>query len=86
MLMSCLTAPFATMMAAPGRCGKYIRPWSSAETRAAFAEELSNAIARLTAKYHDETAPGGRGFRFLAAIHPTPATPKQEPRDERDHD
>ncbi|HET9252358.1 MAG TPA: helix-turn-helix domain-containing protein [Candidatus Eisenbacteria bacterium] len=55
----------------------------SAETRAAFAQELSNAVARLTAKYHDEKAPGGRGFRFLAAIHPTP---KQEPRDERDHD
>jgi DNA-binding transcriptional ArsR family regulator len=44
--------------------------FASAEARASFAEELSNCIARLTAKYHDEHAPGGRRFRLMAAVHP----------------
>lgn len=46
--------------------------FASARSRAAFAEELADAVARLAAKYHDERAPGGRRFRLLAAIHPTP--------------
>ena len=46
--------------------------FASAASRAGFAEELSSAIARLTAKYHDERARGGRPFRLLAAVHPTP--------------
>ena len=41
-----------------------------AESRAAFAEELADAVARLAAKYHDERAAGGRRFRLLAAVHP----------------
>lgn len=44
--------------------------FSSAEARAAFAEELGGAVGRLVAKYHDERAPGGRRFRVLAAVHP----------------
>lgn len=48
--------------------------FASAEARAAFAEELGDAVARLAAKYHDERAPGGRPFRILAAIHPTSHT------------
>jgi DNA-binding transcriptional ArsR family regulator len=47
--------------------------FASAEARAAFAEELADAVARITTKYHDEKAPGGRDFRVLAAIHPTPS-------------
>jgi DNA-binding transcriptional ArsR family regulator len=47
--------------------------FASAEARAAFAEELTDALARLTAKYHNDRAPGGRRFRLLAAIHPTPS-------------
>lgn len=46
--------------------------FASAAGRHAFAEELANAIAQLTAKYHDPTAPGGRRFRVLAACHPVP--------------
>ena len=57
--------------------------FANAHTRAAFAEELADAIASLTAKYHDDKTPGGRGFRFLAAIHPTP---KKESKHEGDHD
>jgi DNA-binding transcriptional ArsR family regulator len=43
---------------------------ASAESRAAFAEELTEAVARITTKYHDDRTPGGRRFRVLAAVHP----------------
>ena len=39
----------------------------------AFTEELSNEVARLVAKHHDEDAPGGRTFSFLLGAYPTPA-------------
>ncbi len=41
--------------------------FKSAADRAAFAEELTAAIAELTAKYHDNT---GRAYRFTVAGHP----------------
>jgi DNA-binding transcriptional ArsR family regulator len=48
----------------------------SAEERAAFAEELTTALARLAARYHD---PGGaRPFRFLMAGWPGPK-PQESP-------
>ena len=43
----------------------------SAEERNAFAEELAATVARLAARYHDEKAPGGRSFRFLAGCYPS---------------
>ncbi len=46
--------------------------FANAESRAKFAEELSDALARIAAKYHDDRAPGGRRFRLLAAVHPVP--------------
>jgi DNA-binding transcriptional ArsR family regulator len=46
--------------------------FGDAERRAEFARELTEAVARLAAKYHDERASGGRRFRLLAAVHPTP--------------
>jgi DNA-binding transcriptional ArsR family regulator len=46
--------------------------FASADSRAAFAQELADGLARLAAKYSDERAPNGRRFRLLAAIHPTP--------------
>ena len=39
-------------------------------TASAFAEELSHAVAALVAKYHDDTAAGGRSHRIVVAIHP----------------
>jgi hypothetical protein len=42
----------------------------SAPDRHAFAEELARTVARLTAKYHDEGAPGGRRFRFFVGAYP----------------
>ena len=46
--------------------------FASAETRHAFAEELSAAVAQLVRKHHDETAEGGREFRFYVGAYPTP--------------
>jgi hypothetical protein len=45
--------------------------FASAADRTAFAEELSNAVAALVAKYHDETAERGRDHRVIVAIHPS---------------
>lgn len=65
--------------------------FASARDRAAFSDELSNEIARLVAKYHDETAKGGREFELTAGFYPAitkdehgnPLKPR-ETSDERD--
>ncbi|HSG39310.1 MAG TPA: helix-turn-helix domain-containing protein [Thermoanaerobaculia bacterium] len=44
----------------------------SAGERAAFSRELAEAITRLAARYHDETAPGGRAHRLVVVAHPLP--------------
>ncbi len=44
--------------------------FASPESRAAFAEELTQTLARLTARYHDERAPNGRTYRLTALAHP----------------
>lgn len=54
--------------------------FASPASRGAFAEELATAVARLSAKYHDERAPGGRRFRLLAAVHPTAEPEAAEPK------
>lgn len=48
--------------------------FASARERAAFTEELANAVADLAARYHDEHAPGGRWHRLVVAAHPRPPT------------
>jgi DNA-binding transcriptional ArsR family regulator len=48
--------------------------FASAADRAAFAEDLSASVRDLVAKYHDETAPGGRTHRLLVAVHPKPTS------------
>lgn len=45
--------------------------FASPSDRAAFAEELSNAVAALVAKYHDEKAERGRDHRVIVAVHPS---------------
>jgi DNA-binding transcriptional ArsR family regulator len=45
--------------------------FASAADRAAFAEELANAVTALVAKYHDETAVRGRDHRLVVALHPS---------------
>ena len=41
--------------------------------RAAFAADLANAVAALAARYHDESALGGRPHRLVIASYPAPA-------------
>ncbi len=48
-----------------------IRFRSPAE-RAAFTRDLAEAVATLTAHYHDESAPGGRWSRLVVLAHPRP--------------
>ncbi|MEU4446242.1 helix-turn-helix domain-containing protein [Actinosynnema sp. NPDC050801] len=45
--------------------------FATAADRAAFAEELATAVTTLVAKYHDETAAGGRAHRVIVAVHPS---------------
>ena len=45
--------------------------FASAADRAAFAEELANAVGALLAKYHDATAERGRDHRVIVAVHPS---------------
>lgn len=54
--------------------------FASAAKRAAFAQELSDLVAGLVAKYHDEQAPRGRRHRFVVALHPS-MNPAKEARD-----
>jgi hypothetical protein len=44
----------------------------SAADRAAFSNELIQAVTTLVARYHDETAPGGRAHRLMLMAHPLP--------------
>lgn len=46
----------------------------SATDRAAFSQELTEAITTLVSKYHDESAPGGRAHRLMVVAHPLPKT------------
>ena len=44
----------------------------SAQERAAFANELTDTVAKLVSKYHDASAPGGRAHRLVVVAHPVP--------------
>ena len=44
----------------------------SAADRAAFSNELIQAVTDLVARYHDESAPGGRAHRLTVMAHPLP--------------
>jgi DNA-binding transcriptional ArsR family regulator len=44
----------------------------SATDRAAFTNELTEAVAQLASKYHDASAPGGRAHRLVVVAHPLP--------------
>jgi len=46
--------------------------FATAADRAAFAEELAAAVVGLVGRYHDDTAPGGRAYRIVVAVHPAP--------------
>jgi DNA-binding transcriptional ArsR family regulator len=44
----------------------------SATDRAAFSNDLTEAITKLVSKYHDASAPGGRAHRLVVVAHPLP--------------
>jgi DNA-binding transcriptional ArsR family regulator len=46
--------------------------FASAADRAAFTAELGSHVASLVARYHDQTAAGGRWHRLVVAAHPRP--------------
>ncbi|UXA18449.1 helix-turn-helix domain-containing protein [Mycobacterium sp. SMC-4] len=45
----------------------------SAADRAAFTEELAEAVTALVARYHDQTDPRGRAHRVVLTAYPMPA-------------
>ncbi|MDF5757575.1 helix-turn-helix domain-containing protein [Spongiactinospora sp. TRM90649] len=51
--------------------------FASAADRAAFAEELGQAVTSLVGRYHDGDAPAGRTYRIVVAVHP--AAPSRAP-------
>lgn len=55
----------------------------SAAERAAFSRELNDAIATLVARYHDESAPGGRPHRLVIVAHPLPLEPETTEKEEQ---
>jgi len=50
----------------------------SAADRAAFTNDLADAIKRLVSRYHDESAPGGRAHRLVVVAHPLPHEPRNK--------
>jgi DNA-binding transcriptional ArsR family regulator len=55
--------------------------FASTASRAAFADDLADAVARLAAKYHDDGAPAGRRFRLVTLAHPSN---RRETRDQKE--
>lgn len=52
----------------------------SAADRAAFSKDLAEAVTTLAARYHDESAPGGRAHRLVIVAHPLlHESPTKEP-------
>ena len=45
--------------------------FASAADRAAFAEDLQQAMATLISRYHDETAPNGRSYACQVGMYPS---------------
>jgi predicted ArsR family transcriptional regulator len=50
----------------------------SAEERAEFSNALAAAVKNLVARYHDESAPGGRRHRLVIVAHPLPQKPNSK--------
>jgi DNA-binding transcriptional ArsR family regulator len=46
--------------------------FATAADRAAFADDLAAAVRTLAARYHAESAPGGRWHRLVVHAYPTP--------------
>ena len=53
--------------------------FASAAERAAFTEELAQAVATLVGRYHDEAAPAGRAHRVIVGLHQIPGPNPTQP-------
>lgn len=53
--------------------------FASAAERAAFTDELAAAVTGLAARYHDESAPGGRWHRLAVTAYPRPTERQDSP-------
>lgn len=60
--------------------------FASAAERAAFTEDLTDAVISLTARYHDEKSVGGRRHRLVVAAHPRPDPDQPTAEKGRSHD
>jgi len=49
----------------------------TAADRAAFTQELTDAVTKLVSRYHDATVAGGRAHRLVALAYPNRCNPKQ---------
>jgi len=52
--------------------------FASAADRAEFAQQLSETVKDLAARYHQQSAPGGRAHRLVVALHPSITRQRQE--------
>lgn len=60
--------------------------FKSPADRARFTVDLTNAVTALTARYHDERAPGARPHRLIIAAYPAPKSESEsETEKEQDH-
>lgn len=81
-LASRMIAEMAALLRGADRAGKSLATlavdsdirFATAADRATFSAEITDAIASLTAKYHDERTPGGRWHRLVIAAYPRPGT------------
>ena len=73
------TRDLGRLRARAGKAGKRLATFSlqtevrfaTTAARAAFADELTQQISRLVARYHDDKAGGGRRFTFIVGGYPT---------------
>jgi DNA-binding transcriptional ArsR family regulator len=85
-LGSRLIQEVGTLLTGSARAGKPVATYAvdaqvrfaSATDRAAFAEELTQAVTALVSRYHDEHAEHGRDHRLVVGLHPIP-TPTPAP-------
>lgn len=52
--------------------------FATAERRAAFSHELTEAVADLVTRYHDESAREGRAHRLVIGLHPAVPADNEE--------
>jgi DNA-binding transcriptional ArsR family regulator len=85
-LGSRLIQEVGTLLTGSARAGKPVTTFAvdakvrfgSAADRAAFAEELTQAVTALVSRYHDEHAPRGRDHRLVVGLHPIPTARPDE--------